>query len=126
MLKVCHVNARSLLASCRPLDLEIMCANHGIDVLCVSETLLSSTRAGIGSASVNLPGFQPPFRCDRSRASGHTGGGVAFHVRSGISVVSVDFSSELEAVCVELRLSSRKALHVIAIYGPRRGILKSS
>ena len=67
---------------------------------------------------MNLAGFQLPFRCDRSRASGHTGGGVAIYVRSGISVVPVDFSSELEAVCVELRLSSRKALHVIAIYRP--------
>ena len=117
-MKVCHVNARSLLASCRLLDLEIMCANHGIDVLCVSETWLSSTRAGLGSASVNLPGFQTPFRCDRSRASGQTGGGVAVYVRCGIPVVSVDFSSELEAVCVELRLSPRKSLQVIAIYRP--------
>ena len=117
-MKVCHVNARSLLASCRLLDLEIMCANHGIDVLCVSETWLSSTRAGLGFASVNLPGFQTPFRCDRSRASGQTGGGVAVYVRCGIPVVSVDFSSELEAVCVELRLSPRKSLQVIAIYRP--------
>ena len=60
-LKICHVNARSLLAPGRLIDLEILCANNSVDVLCVTETWLSPSRAQDGSLQVSIPGFQPPF-----------------------------------------------------------------
>ena len=56
-LKICQVNVRSLLASSKLLDLELLCASADIDVLCVTETWLSSK---VTSPQVSLPGFQSP------------------------------------------------------------------
>ena len=112
------MNARSLLAANRLLDLEIMCVNHNVDVLCVSETWLSPSRAA-SSAPVIIPGFHAPFR--RDRPSGTRGGGVAVFVRSGLSVSSVSLPSELEAVCVQLHLPKRKSMYIAAVYRPPSG-----
>ena len=73
-LKVCHVNVRSLCAATHLLDLELLCAAHDVDVLCVTETWLSNSSVKINSSLINLLDFQPPFRRDRSD---HRGGGVA-------------------------------------------------
>ena len=110
-LTICHVNARSLLADARMLDLELLCANQNLDILCVTETWLSPSHP-----SVSLPGFQPMFRWDRS--TGRRGGGVAIFVRTGIPVASLVFSPELEAVCVQLHLPRHGKLFVVAVYRP--------
>ncbi len=114
-LRVCHVNVRSILASTRMLDLEILCANYSIDVLCVSETWLKAC------SKISLPGFQPPFRCDRK--TGQRGGGVAIFVRIGLPVNSVKISSELEAVCVEVHLPKRLRAFIAAVYRPPKSKL---
>ena len=92
------MNARSLLADARLVDLEILCANNGVDALCVTETWLSEARVKIGSSRLHIPGFQDPVRCDRP--SSHRGGGVAVYVRTGISANMIKLHSILEAVCV--------------------------
>ena len=120
-LKICHVNVRSLLAACRLSDLEILCASHGIDVLRLTETLLSPSRAQEGSSCVNLPGFQPPY-CDRI---GHRGGGVAVYVCEGLHVVAVDLPSQLEAVGVEIH-SPKRRVCILAVYRPPSGDLALS
>ncbi len=122
-LKICHVNVCSLLADTRLLDLEILCANNDIDVLCVTETWLSESRVKHGSAQVNLPGFQAPVRCDR--ASGRRGGGVAVYVRSDIPAAPVNFNSQLEAVCVRLHLAQRKTVYIAAVYRPPKSDLSA-
>ena len=76
------MNARSLLADTRLVDLEILCVNNGVDVLCVTKTWLPEARVKIGSSRLHTPGFQDPVRCDRP--SSHRGGGVAVYVRIGI------------------------------------------
>ena len=94
-LKICHVNVRSLLANSKLLDLEILCASADIDVLCVTETWLSSK---VGSSQVCIPGFQPPFRCDRS--AGQRGGGAAVYVRVGLQRIRSTFMISLrQRVC---------------------------
>ena len=111
------MNVRSLCAATRLLDLELLCATEDIDVLCVTETWLSSSSA---AALLNLPGFQPPVRCDRSNLRG---GGVAVYVRCGLPAVQVDFHSQLEAVCIQLRLPRRRTVYIVTVYRPPRGPL---
>ena len=118
LLKVCHVNVRSLLADQRLLDLEIVCANYSVDVLCVTETWLFPSRVGSSSQLVQIPGFQPPFCCDRT---GGCGGGVAVYVRTGLHVTSVAMPSDLEAVCVQLHLPQRKNVYIATFYRPPSG-----
>ena len=113
---MCHVNVRSLLAVTRAVDLEILCANHSVDVLCVSETWLNSSRVRPGDSRVNLAGFHAPVRHDRP--SGRPGGGVAIYVRHGLCAVPVRLDDNLEAACVELRINSRKKLRIVTVYRP--------
>ena len=101
-LKICHVNVLSLLANLKLLDLEILCASADIDVICVTDTWLTSK---LGSSQVCLPGFQPPFRCDRS--AGPRGGGAAVYVRVGLPANSVYFHDQLESACVTVHLPNR-------------------
>ena len=65
-LKICHVNARSLLASGRLLDLEILCSTNDIDVLCVTETWLNPDRVKEGASLIHIPGYSPPLRATAS------------------------------------------------------------
>ena len=60
-LKICQVNVRSLRAATRLLDLELMCAGHDIDVLCVSETWLSESDVKMNLSLLNLSGFNLLF-----------------------------------------------------------------
>ena len=106
-LKICQVNVRSLLASSKLLDLELLCASADIDVLCVTETWLSSK---VTSPQVSLPGFQSPFRCDRPNS--YRGGGLAVYVRLGLAANSVYFHDQLEAVCVRILLPKRETLYM--------------
>ena len=116
-LRVCHINARSFLADSCILDLEILCANHNIGVLCISETWLNSSRVRHNDLRVILSGFQAPVRFDRP--DGQTGGGVAIYVRRGLSAIPVNLPvNGVEVVCVELCVSSRKKMYVITVSRP--------
>ncbi len=110
-LNIAHVNARSLLADTRLLDLELLAATNSIDIICITETWLTSSHR-----SPHLPGFQPIFRRDRD--SGRRGGGVAIFVRSGIHVTVKNFAPELETICLEVHLPRRKKLLLVTAYRP--------
>ena len=97
-LTICHVNARSILANTRLFELELLCATNKIDVLYGSETWLTPSKT-----AVLLPGFQPPFRHDRSAC----GGGVAIVVHAGIPTTPVRMCHGLESVCDQLHLPHR-------------------
>lgn len=113
-LKICHVNVRSLLSAGRLTDLEILCWNYDIDILCVTETWLSPT-VKEGATLINLNGFLPPLRCDRTHKRG---GGVAIYVRKGLNAIRKDLNVNLEAICLEIKLSRKKNVFVIAVYRP--------
>lgn len=117
-LNICQVNARSLLASGRLTDLEILCSSNDIDVLCITETWLSSDRVKEGAHLINIPGFLAPFRCDRAH---RRGGGVAVYVREGLNAAPVRLEGQLEAVCIELYLSKQKRIVLLTVYRPPNG-----
>ena len=117
-LKICHVNARSLLTSGRLLDLEILCSTNDIDVLCVTETWLNPDRVKEGASLIHIPGYSPPFRCDRI---GRRGGGVAIFVRHGLNASTIQLPPQLEAVGVQLHLQKRKMLNIVSVYRPPDG-----
>ena len=114
-LNICHVNIRSLLAESRLIELESLCAAQNIDVLCLSETWLSPSRAKPGASLVNIPGFQPPFRRDRLHGRG---GGVAVYVRNGLNAVSTNMLTDLECVKITLHLPGKEKVSVVAVYRP--------
>ena len=115
-LTVCHVNVRSLCAPGRLLDLEILSANHLPDVLCATETWLTSMKT---SASVSLPGYQPLFRRDRV---GNFCGGVAIYVRLSIPVKLITLPSHIhiEALCLQISLSRKVKQNIFTVYRPPR------
>ena len=106
---------RGLLAGTRLIDLEILCGNYDIDVLCLTETWLSTSSVPTGSCLVNIPGFQAPIRCDRSD---RRGGGVAIYVKNGISATTVKFHDKLESACIKISSSKRKHAYIVTIYRP--------
>ena len=95
-LRICHVNVRSILSTGRLLELEVLCYVNDVDVLCVTETWLSPQRIKEGASLLNIPGYLPPFRCDRMHKRG---GGVAVFVRRGLHVSPMPLSPGLEAPC---------------------------
>ena len=99
-LKICHVNVRSLLANLKLLDLELLCASADVDVLCVTETWLSSK---VASSQVSLPGFQPPFQCDR--ATRHQVGLLCMSGLASLPVLSSFMKSWRQCVCKFIYLS---------------------
>ena len=110
-LAVCHVNVRSLLAQTRLLDLEILSSIHNVDILCLSETWLSATRAPT-SASIPLPGYQVAAR--RGRLD-RRGGGVVIFARNELSVTPLLLPPSLCIECtgVQLSLTRRRKLTIL-------------
>lgn len=113
-LRVCHANVRSISAPSRLLDLEILTANHDIDVLCLSETWLTNKKH---SNTVSIPGFQLPFRKDRVHS---VGGGVAVFVKNGLSASATlpPPTVHIECLCITISLTSRTKLAVVVAYRP--------
>ena len=116
-LRICHVNVRSILSTGRLLELEVLCYVNDVDVLCVTETWLSPQRIKEGASLLNIPGYLPPFRCDRLHKRG---GGVAVFVRRGLHVSPMPLSPGLEALGIVLHLPKNKKLNVISVYRPPR------
>ena len=104
-LRICHVNVRSILSTGRLLELEVLCYVNDVDVLCVTETWLSPQRIKEGASLLNIPGYLPPFRCDRMHKRG---GGVAVFVRRGLHVSPMPLSPGLEALGIVLHLPKIK------------------
>ena len=114
VLHICHANVRSILANSRLVDVEILAANHMVDVLCLSETWLKAKHA---QSVVRLAGFQAPYRDDK--AIGH-GGGVAVYVRNGLaaSVIKCISSPLFECIVLSLTTSQRVSTTVDTCYRP--------
>ena len=87
-LRFCHANVLSLAANGRLFDVELLAAAHGIDVLCLTETWLQSSKHS--STSFSIPRYQPPFRFDRP--AGH-GGGVAIYIREHLTAHRIMLNS---------------------------------
>ena len=113
-LKICHINAQSLV---RKIDeLRFVMENSGIDIICISETWFVSS---MWDNLFNMNGFQL-FRADRE---GH-GGGVAIYIRSGVNVRFIEKSksdSKIEYLFVEVLHNNCKVL-VGCIYRPNKNI----
>ena len=80
-LESSHANVRSIVAPGRKLAIEQLTksSSHGIDILCLTETWLKPKHL---DSYILLPGFQKPFRLDRTSSRG---GGVAVYLRNGIT-----------------------------------------
>ena len=113
-ISLCQVNVRSICAPSRILDLEILTAKHSFDVLCLTETWLTSSKP---SSSILIPGYQCPIRKDRV---GTSGGGVAIYVRSGLAVKMIHPPKHItiETACMQVILGKRARLNVVVVYRP--------
>ena len=102
-LKICHINAQSLL---RKMDeFKSVFEKSGVDIICVSETWFSPT---MHDNPVKLIGFKL-FRADRDTHAG----GVAIYVRQGISckvVIKSNQSCLSEFIFLEVRSDLSKLL----------------
>ena len=113
-IRVCHANVRSLAATGRLFDVELLAAAHGMDVLCLSETWLQRNKHD--SSMFMIPGFQPPFRLDRPDGRG---GGVAVYVRDQLPVQRIALTNCLiECVAIKIHFSKKQMLTILAVYRP--------
>ena len=78
---------RSLVAPGHLAELRELVTINAIDVLCITETWLKPKHL---NSSLVLPGFLPPFRCDRPSTRG---GGVAIYVRRGLAAQHITLPS---------------------------------
>lgn len=85
MLIIEHINAQSLQSHLE--EIEILINERHIDILCISETWLTSN---VQNRFVSIPNFNI-YRCDQGR-----GGGVCIYVREELKVTLV--STNLEKV----------------------------
>ena len=84
-LKICHINARNIYASrCHnELDeLAVVASVHSFDILCVTESWLSSN---VNNSCIPLSGYSELFRLDRNSH----GGGVMANVKRDFVLVDV-------------------------------------
>lgn len=111
-VKFCHVNARSILKPGRLDEIYLdLCCLHNFDVICVSESHLSSE---VPDIDINLPSYNV-FRRDRNRH----GGGVMIYVRDHFTCNRrTDLESDsIEMLWVELKLNN-KVFFVGSCYRP--------
>jgi len=103
-LNICHINAQSMRRKTD--ELKFLFENSLIDLICISETWLTSY---INDAQVKLDGYQI-FRSDRDSHAG----GVAIYVKNGIKckcVCSHAAESEIEYIFLEIyKVDSSKVL----------------
>lgn len=97
-LKICHINAGSLVANFTKFKIEV---HNKYDIITVSESWLGPQ---IDSNIVNMPGYRL-FRCDRITET--WGGGIAVYVRTNLSVKRLNFpeSQNCEQLWLLLKIS---------------------
>ena len=96
-------------------EISFLCCKYKLDILCLSETFLSSI---VPDSSLLIPGFHPPIRSDRSSESG---GGLLTYVSSKLSVKLVcanEFSSDIQALHIRVSSSFCSAFEIVSIYRP--------
>jgi len=115
-LKICHINARSIYASrCHNKrdELAVVASVHDFDILCVTESWLSSN---VDNSCIPLSGSSEPFRFDRNSH----GGGVMAYVKSDLFCTR---RRDLEQGGVEImwlnyKLTHRNRLLIAVCYQP--------
>ena len=114
VISICHTNIRSLKAKDRLLH--IKCELLGTyDIITVSETWLKRSD---NTDNFSLPGYQLPFRKDRSSGFGGYGGVLAWVSNHIACKHRQDLESkELEALWLEIRLKNKKFL-LCVLYRP--------
>ena len=113
-LKVCHLNAQSIVKKID--ELRNLFENSGVDVVCISETWLSKH---ILDGIYSVRGYRL-LRVDRE---GH-GGGVAIYVRNGINIKIIAQSpcdSLIEYLFIEI-MSNESNLLLGCVYRPNRNV----
>ncbi len=105
-----HLNVRSLLP--KVAELQCVLSTCDIDVLSLSETLLTNDISG---ESLSVPGYKL-YRNDRG--SRH-GGGVAVYVKETVPhtfLTDAQCNSEVEVCWVKMHESSKKSTRVCTVY----------
>ena len=86
-------------------DLRVVVAPN-VDILCIGESKLDDT---FKSGTLNLEGFSPPFRLDKSSKSG----GILTYIRSSLPsrlISSYKLPDTIQAIPVEVNLRKEKWL----------------
>ena len=84
-----------------------------IDIFLITESKIDST---FPTSQFKIPGYQLPYRKDRSKH----GGGVLLYVRDDIPsrLLQFKFDSEIECIIIEISIYKRKWL-VMGLYNPK-------
>ena len=96
-------------------ELVFLCCSNKIDIICLSETFLSSC---VPDSSLSIPGYHSPIRADRASESG---GGLLIYVSSKLSVKqfpSNEFSSHIQTLHVRISSSFCSAFDLVSVYRP--------
>ena len=92
-LRFVHLNVRSLLPKIDQISVEF----SEYDIIALTETFLD---ASIENDDINIPGYYPPFRKDRSRH----GGGVCIYVKQTIFAQRYEFHQyDIEEIWLKIR-----------------------
>ena len=110
-LKVCHLNARSLLPKIDTLRLLIN--KNPFDVIAIPETWLKPT---VTNADINITNYS----ITRQDRTDKTGGGTAIYVRNGIPYRSrTDLQKNgIETCWIEIIRPNTKSLFIFSVYRP--------
>ena len=110
-LKVCHLNARSLLPKIDTLRLLIN--KNPFNVIAVSETWLKPT---VSNAEININNYS----ITRQDRTDKTGGGTAIYVRNGIPYRSRTYLQKngIETCWIEIIRPNTKSLFISSVYRP--------
>lgn len=115
-LHICHINAQSILPKFD--EFKYLFEGSKVDVVCVSETWLSSD---ISDDVCSLNGFHKPFRSDRV---GRIGGGSAIFVRKEYDckfIRKASLGSDIDYVFLEIMCNENKIL-LGSVYRPNNNI----
>ena len=98
-------------------ELEILLTEKNPVCVCLQETKLPY------EAKCELPGYKSFLKNLEIREGGKAHGGVAVLVRKGISALTIDINTPLQAVAVSVKL--RKRITVCSIYLPPGQLVQS-
>ena len=108
-LSIVHLNIQSLYPKLDILEVEM----QYYDIVVYTETWLTQNRK---NEDIMIPNFDAPYRKD---PEDRVGGGIAIYIKSGISMHKLTslIDSEVEGLCVEVKIRNRKFL-LLGIYIP--------
>ena len=114
-LCIAHINVRSIAASSKLQEVNLLLCNGCIDILGITETWLTESHS---NAHIQIEGYNLE-RCDRKN---RTGGGVLFYIKDNIKYklrqdLVIGDSSEM--VCIEVQSDTKQPNSIIScIYRP--------